>query len=133
MPATRLLAEHGGKLIRRHRAVALRRKRAQDLWGGRRQTLAPQRQPLGRGRGCQRHLPGRFQTGLGHPDKVVVLVDIAALAQLLAAGIEMPAAWFETGEGRQLAPSEASRRVLRGSDQQLPGSALNIIASTVAC
>ena len=133
MPAARLLAERGGKLVRRHRAVALRRERAQNLGGRRRQSLAPQRQPLGRGGWCRRHRPGRFQTGLGHPDKVVVLVDIAALAQLLAAGIEMPAAWLETGEGCQLAPSEASRRVLRGSDQQLPGSALNIIASTVAC
>ena len=43
----------------------------------------------------------------------------------------MPAARLQPGQGRQLAPGEPARRVLRGGDQQLPGSALNIIAGAV--
>src|SRR3954471_2883579 len=133
MTAARLLAERGSKLVRQHRALALHRECAQDIGGGCRQSLTPEIQTFGRGGGCRARLPGRFQTGLGHADKVVGLVDIAAVAQLLAAGIEMPATRLETGQGCKLAPGEPARRVLRGSNQQLPRSALNIIARTVIC
>ncbi len=39
--------------------------------------------------------------------------------QILAAGIEMPAARLETGKDRELAPGEAGRCVPRGGGQQL--------------
>ena len=61
--------------------------------------------------------------------QVVRLIDIAVLAQLLAANVEMPAARFQPGQGRQLTPGKPARRVLRGGDQQLPGSALNITSA----
>jgi hypothetical protein len=128
MSAARFLAEHSREFGRVHVTLALCRECAQHLWCWRRQPIAPQGKPFGRCRRRRRHLADSLQANRRRRQEIVRFLDIAGLAQALAAGIKMPAAWFEARKCRRLAPGKARRSVLRKCYQQLACGRMQTVA-----
>jgi len=117
-PAGRLLAKHRCQLIGIHIPLALRSEPS-HLGCRCRQVAAPQGQPSN---GCRRrwqHLSSCLQPVRCRRHQPAGLGNLTGGPQILAPGIEMPAARFEACERRRLAPPETSRRMLRKRAKQL--------------